>query len=460
MAKRLNIEFNAKITPVKPLNDEFTLCKCYVMALDKNRNLSYISKEAADDALPTLFNIPVIGHLYVDDDGNCHMGGHDYVLEKDENGNFKFKSICVPYGVVPEHENSVHYEDIEDEGGDTHTYLVSDVILWTGRFPELAQAVYNEEIYFGQSMEIKVTAHEPLDEDKNYTNITGYTYSALCLLGKSDNPEHHVEPCFPMSRVEPYEFSLGDDFAEQMDDLKKELSTCFAQIATKGGDDMGSTTEQTIGTTEGSAPVVFSSTYGQRMHALGTALPEVTETDSEGDIVFRIRYYVADFDDEYVYVTREQWKSGEGYDELKRGRFTYSYDDDTCTATLTSNFEEMFVRWLTADESAKLDSMRAHYSELLDYQTRREREDREAEFDAAIAEFEYMSENEEFQKIYDGRYEFASVDEMKTACYAVKGKYSLAPKQPAGEIEIPLTGASTEEGDDIFSRFDAEYSRR
>ena len=38
MTKRYTVEFNAKVTPVKPLNDEFTLCKCYVMALDKNRN--------------------------------------------------------------------------------------------------------------------------------------------------------------------------------------------------------------------------------------------------------------------------------------------------------------------------------------------------------------------------------------------------------------------------------------
>ena len=44
MTKRYTVEFNAKVTPVKPLNDEFTLCKCYVMALDKNRNLSFIGK--------------------------------------------------------------------------------------------------------------------------------------------------------------------------------------------------------------------------------------------------------------------------------------------------------------------------------------------------------------------------------------------------------------------------------
>ena len=238
MAKRYTVEFNAKVTPVKPLNDEFTLCKCYVMALNKNRNLSYIGKDAADAALPTLFNIPVIGHLYVDDNGKYHMGGHDMTVTKNSDGQFEFKSLCVPYGVVPQQDN-VHYEDIEEPNGDIHTYIVSDVILWTGRFPELHEAIYSDEVYFGQSMEINVNEYAPLEEDKNYTNILSYAYSALCLLGKSDNTDEHVEPCFPMASVEPYEFSLDDDkFSELMSQLKSELAFCFDGNPGEKGENM------------------------------------------------------------------------------------------------------------------------------------------------------------------------------------------------------------------------------
>ena len=80
--KRESVKFNAKITPVKPLNDEMTLCKCYVMAVGKNRNYSCISKEAVEDALPTIYNIPVVGHMYVGEDGEYHMGGHDLKLHE------------------------------------------------------------------------------------------------------------------------------------------------------------------------------------------------------------------------------------------------------------------------------------------------------------------------------------------------------------------------------------------
>ena len=57
------IAFKAKIKPVKPINEQFTLCKCFVMAIGKNVNKTIISKESVDDALPTLFNIPVVGFL-------------------------------------------------------------------------------------------------------------------------------------------------------------------------------------------------------------------------------------------------------------------------------------------------------------------------------------------------------------------------------------------------------------
>ena len=94
--KNVSVEFAAKIKPIKPINEQFTLCKVYVLALGKNRNGSVITKEAADDALPTIFNIPIVGHLYADSDGELHMGGHDITLEKDVNGEYKFVQLTVP----------------------------------------------------------------------------------------------------------------------------------------------------------------------------------------------------------------------------------------------------------------------------------------------------------------------------------------------------------------------------
>lgn len=225
--------FNAKIVPIKPVNEELTLCKCYVLALGKNRNYSHISKETADKAVPTIYNVPVVGHLYVDEDGEYHMGGHDVEIMRDENGVLRFQRMTVPVGVVPEGAN-IRYEDVIDSEGNKVTYQVADVILWTGRYPKLLEAIYDESIYFGQSMEINVMAAEAFKDDNKYTDIKDFSYSALCLLGKSDNPDYHVEPCFPDSRVEPYHFDY-DKFSAMMDEFKEKVNECFQAMNMKKG---------------------------------------------------------------------------------------------------------------------------------------------------------------------------------------------------------------------------------
>ena len=518
MANRQTIQFNAKITPIKPLNDEFTLCKCYIMALDKNRNWSYISKDAADAALPTLFNIPVIGHLIVDDEGNYRMGGHDQTIVKDEDGSFRFKSLCVPYGVVPQQE-SVHYEDVAEPSGDVKTYLVSDVILWTGRFPELKESIYDENVFFGQSMEINVTQHAPLEEDKNYTNILEYTYSALCLLGKSDNPEYHTEPCFPMAHVEPYEFSFDDDkFSELMSQLKSDLAFCF-DSATKGGETMEETVvitpeEQAVAveagfeakteteievledgatseTTEEIVPEevanievfassedgvstenqedatdiakethgAFSATYRDRHDALREAMPYINEVDENGDEIRNVGYYVRDFDDNYVYVERGEWTREDGYSETL-GRFGYAYDEDSKSATLTSDFEKMVVKWLTPEEAQQVEAMRGEYEALLAYKDSREKSDREAEFDAVVGEFSDLEGNEEFGAICDARYSYESVDALRNACYIVRGKFSVRTPQRKSAAEPSIPVGVAKDSETPLQRLHARFGKK
>ena len=64
MLERFSLPLPAtKITPVKPANSEFTLCKCRIQGVGRNRNYSYMSKENIEKALPTLSYVPVVGHL-------------------------------------------------------------------------------------------------------------------------------------------------------------------------------------------------------------------------------------------------------------------------------------------------------------------------------------------------------------------------------------------------------------
>lgn len=239
--KHTSLKFKAKVTPIEKINEEFTLCKCYVQGVGKNRNFSYMSKENIQRCLPTLSYAPVVGHLIdkLDEDGNPtgekYMGGHDYYIDDDWN----LKSACVPYGVVK--ADSFNFETVKEYEDEIETeYLTAEVVLWTGRYPELMEAIYSDDFYFNESMEISVSEYRPYEEDSNYTELTDFTYSALCLLGKADDktsPEH-TEPCFVESKVIPVQYSLErEDFSKVMGELKNELAFYFNKDKIDGKED-------------------------------------------------------------------------------------------------------------------------------------------------------------------------------------------------------------------------------
>lgn len=219
--KYTSLKFKAKVKPVEKLNEEFTLCKCYVQGVGKNRNYSYMSKENIIKNSSTLHYAPVVGHLIQKEDGSLYMGGHDWTI--DENCNFK--SICVPYGVVTMDEFG--FEEV-DEYGEKVEYMTANIVLWTGRYPELMEAIYSEDIFFNQSMEIAVEQYRPYEEDSNYMELLDWTYSALCMLGKADDKDspEHTEPCFIESKIIPYNFSKVE-FAEIMAEMKQGLAFYF-----------------------------------------------------------------------------------------------------------------------------------------------------------------------------------------------------------------------------------------
>lgn len=220
MDKSIFVEIGFKPFSIQKINDQFTMCKCYVMALGKNRNFSHFTKEAVDSALPTLFYSPVVANLQYDEENDTwYVGGHDREWTSDH----KLKDLTVPYGVVLNSETA--YEDVIEKSGAVSTYLTCSIILWTGRYCDLLNAVYDNETWFGQSMEIIPRKFRKLPEDERYTDITDFTFSCLTLLGKSDQAEYHVEPCFPSASVILYanNIQISDDFNQMFAEMKAEL---------------------------------------------------------------------------------------------------------------------------------------------------------------------------------------------------------------------------------------------
>lgn len=373
-----NMTFEAvnKIQVVEQLNEEFTLCKCWVMSHGRNRNMSYISKETVEKSLPSLDYAPVVGFLYKNDKGEYRIAGHECHLDTDE---WELIPDTQAFGVVK--PNSYSWETIDEYGVESE-YLCAELVMWTGRFKGLLDSVYNEDIYWAQSMEISVSEYRPWEEDSNYVEILEMNFSALCLLGKYDNPDENVTPCFINARVEPVKFSIAE-FADQLAELKDKL---FAfeekegenmdenkEFTTEAETSSNETTEAVAETetvkTEASSnevtePVAeptysisqFQLTANEKWEKISSAIRGMNKvTDS-----FDIWYYLEDFDDNYAYVERYVYNYSDDTCEKKYGRVAYSIGDNE--AKINSDFEEMRVMWLTIEEADAVEEARNNYS--------------------------------------------------------------------------------------------------
>lgn len=131
MEKKMKFEFTTSISNIEELNPSFDKGVIRVAYHGLNRNLSVISKETFQRALPTLMNCPVVGHYMrdkTDEDGNKgDFGGHDYHIEV--NGNdMQYVVDTYPIGLVNESAKQ-WWEIIQEEDGQVHEYLNTELSL-------------------------------------------------------------------------------------------------------------------------------------------------------------------------------------------------------------------------------------------------------------------------------------------------------------------------------------------
>lgn len=393
----------ARIKPIMRMNDEFALVKIYAHGIGKNRNYSYISHEVAERATPSLNYIPVIGHLIpkYNDDGELEgyfMGGHDYVIDWE---NWTIKPLTVPYGVVI--EDSADWEIVEEYGQKVE-YRTVYAYLWVGRYPELAEAIYSDDCWFNQSMEINVSdgAVRPLEEDSNYTEILEMTYSALCLLGKSDNPDEHTEPCFISAQVYPVDYSLDrQQFVELMDEMKNSL----AHFNLNNNSQKGGSTED------------MDNEFNENIEEELDETVDVSEEqfeEEESDII----------DDEQF----EEEESEESIDESDDESENEEFEEEESPNSLPT--EEEYAALLE-----ELEELRA-------YRDEHEAAARADEYNSVLDEFEDLSDIDEYQELRENALSYESADALRDRCYAIRGKnisllkFSINSPEREGKVGI------------------------
>lgn len=224
------LKFNTTISNFEKVNPNFTKATSKVAYTDLNRNNSFISKEAFEKSMYSIFNIPIVGEY---DEENDNFKGHGGMYEVVD-GKVVYKDTTKPYGVVSS-DADIYWEEIEEKDGSINSYLVVDGIqLWTERYKELD--VLLEYGHLNQSMEIEVVKgqFEKINGESSY-KIDEFIFTGLCLLGidkNGENPEQHVEPAFESADVRvSYE---SESFQLQFNKMLEELE--FSKE--KGGNDL------------------------------------------------------------------------------------------------------------------------------------------------------------------------------------------------------------------------------
>lgn len=206
--KNVSIHFNNCKCEVsdEPLNESFNKGVLRVAYTGQNRNNTFISKRTFEEAMPTIYNCPIVANYIRDED---EIGSHDSeIVEK--NGKYYEENLTHPVGVVPE-SAKYWWENIQEEDGSVHEYLCIDVLLWKRQecYEKLEKNVTTSE-----SMEI--TVKEGMMIDGIY-HINKMIYTAFCLLGKA-------EPCFESASVTLFskqeKEQFKQEFAEMLEDLK------------------------------------------------------------------------------------------------------------------------------------------------------------------------------------------------------------------------------------------------
>lgn len=206
--KNIGINFNLKFEKIQNLNPSFDIARVLIGYHGFNRNKCVIDKEVFDDAVPTLFNIPLVGRYIPEEDD---FGSHDVIVVPKENGGYSIENATVPFGVVPE-SAQVGWVTVTEDNGEEKEYMYVDCLIWKRSYGYETLVSQKE---WNQSMEITVTDYE-LDVNK-FMVVKKMIFTALCILG------NNVEPCFESASVQMSKNSEKTSFKNQFSLMVKDL---------------------------------------------------------------------------------------------------------------------------------------------------------------------------------------------------------------------------------------------
>jgi len=288
----------------------FSEVKVWVAHVGWNYNGTYFSKELLEEmANESLAEIPIVGFLEYDEDGDKDFAGHEETFVVD-NGEVKLKYLGVPYGFVPS-TPEWQFEELETEKG-TLEYLTVKAKVWN-KFD--GSELFSEDK--GHSMElvsdtlegVKASelpdSHEAGGQGIDGWFITNAQFEALCVLGDNHSP------AMAGSMIEKFSHRFTEESS-----FKAKFKEMLSEYTSEEGGEKVDKDEK------------YELTLQQKQMMLSEKV-EMLEMISDEDWEYP-RYSFVDADEDYVYAY--------DYKEYKSVGFPYSIEDKE----IVLNSEEMF----------------------------------------------------------------------------------------------------------------------
>lgn len=164
---------------------------------EKNLNQSYISKVSMEDAIPTAYNMPILGYIWHDEESDLDkFAGHEMYIE---DGEIVYQEI--PIGCVPESANLQLVESGDEDG---KMYLEGTGIIWK-TYTKAAEIMKREKT-LSVSVELSIEDLSYNAKDKVLI-IDKFKFSGVTILQENPETNKEIKPGMAGANISIADFS-------------------------------------------------------------------------------------------------------------------------------------------------------------------------------------------------------------------------------------------------------------
>lgn len=451
-----------------------------------NRNGSYVSEDAAKNAMPTIKNRPILAYIHQLDDGSWDFESHNMEYIAHEDGTYEIEYLEKQIGSFDESEPFFEYDEELDK-----TYVCG--YGYVSEEYTKAADIIREKNGTKNSCELSIEEFAYNAKEK-YLDLKQFYVAASTLLGAKDDGTEIGEGMLG-SRADIADFSeqnnsqfsnCSDGLLQEIKKLNENLSLYNKEKSKEGGHEpvkfeellekYGKTAEdiefEYENMTDEELEAKFEEVFGEDNADGEGSDPEPTSVGENGEgeennepetfenmvrtyeishsdiryALYQLLVSYEEADNEYYWIT-DVYDTYFVYENWLGDRiFGQKYTKENDEVAFSEERYNLHKELLTDAEFAELTAMRSNYAEIKSQLEKYQTEEQNALKDALFVSEEYssISDKEEFEALKVNHEEF-SLEELRTKLdgiildYAKKNSLKFSVEEPENKKVVNQT---------------------